>query len=68
MKVEKTPMKTVRVRAYCNDCEGEMEYTGTTFTVHPPLYEHKCSSCGKKENSHNLYPDVVFEDIKKEIT
>lgn len=52
-------VETVLVNAEC-DCGGRMVPTGMCLTVHPPLWPHKCITCGKIENLDHTYPRVDY--------
>jgi hypothetical protein len=48
---------TFEVRRFCN-CGGELNFGGMTLLCNPPLYPHKCSVCGAKENLDQVYPHI----------
>lgn len=50
----------VRVTAWCADCGGEMIATGLSYTVMPPLHEHRCDLCGRVETTTETYPRVQY--------
>ena len=45
----------------CPSChKGFMLVTGVMKTSMPPYYEHKCKSCGHKEDYRETYPRIVY--------
>lgn len=57
-------VRTYRVTYQCDDeaCRGEMQWTGTTRTTYPPLYEHRCSTCGTVVMLDKSYPYLNYEE------
>lgn len=59
-------LRPIGIRYRCEFCnEGEMKY-GTNegpaiaLTVNPPLYEHKCTKCGKTMHLPKMYPYIEW--------
>lgn len=50
----------VEVTVYCGECGGQMRQTGLSYTVMPPLYEHRCELCGRLETADQPYPLVQY--------
>lgn len=48
---------------YCDNCNTEMESTGSVFTSCPPLFEYICPKCGKKVNKHERYPSISYKPL-----
>jgi len=64
MGERKFEVKTFGVDYICDDCNsGLMEYTGTMLTVNPPLFQHKCNSCGSVKNLSQKYPNTIIERV-----
>ena len=60
----KKEVKVFKVAMKCPKCnEGEMEYTGITFSTNQPKYQHLCPMCGYKESYTKSYPNVEYEEV-----
>jgi hypothetical protein len=60
-------VQPVRVRYLCDKCRiGFMEFTGATFLLSVPLYEHKCDfkDCGYQKNFYEKYPYIKYVEDK----
>jgi hypothetical protein len=49
------------------ECGGELFYSGSGVSIGDPtrIYIHGCNKCGKIEVHKNLYPRMVYEEVKK---
>jgi rubrerythrin len=62
---ERKEVKAFKVAMICERCnEGEMKYTGITFSTDPPKYQHQCPVCGYKKSYTKIYPNVEYEVVK----
>lgn len=41
------PQYYVQKTPYCDECSIPLVSTGVVYMSDPPLYEYKCSNCGK---------------------
>lgn len=61
--------KIKEVKAYsvtmpCSKCDGEMEFTGSSYMTIPLYNIHKCNKCGCiEEFSDAIYPRIECENI-----
>jgi hypothetical protein len=39
-------------------------FTGASFPISSPLYEHICSNCGVRQNFSIRYPTETYEERK----
>lgn len=62
MKEETTKVETYRVRALCENCGGEMKATNVVKTCNPPLYPHRCVTCGRSVDSLKSYPRIEYSN------
>jgi len=53
----------VKVKAWCEDCDTEMKYTGSECT--PNMYEHRCPECGKELCLRAKYPKIEYREINQ---
>lgn len=62
---EKTyDIKPIGLMYICDVCKtGEMQQTGFTKLLHPPLYTHRCAHCGVMEDFFKRYPDILWERV-----
>jgi len=59
------PTETVIIEYICDTCSiGAMKPTGKALLCKPPLYVHKCDSCGVVANLRRGYP--MTKQRKKE--
>ncbi|QRE00233.1 hypothetical protein [Burkholderia phage BCSR5] len=58
----KHEVKVFEVNAACG-CGGTFIATGLVMTASPPIYEHRCSSCGKYNNFRKRYPATEFKRV-----
>ncbi len=50
------------VRAACNECDGELLFTGVTDPGGPPQHWHACVKCGNRLATETIYPRSVMLD------
>ena len=49
----------------CSKCDGEMEFTGTSYITSPPYNIHRCNKCGYEEEFLGVtYPRIDYVDIE----
>ncbi len=68
--IKEVPVRVFQRKLIC-ECGGEMEWTGATKPMHPPLYIHKCTNenCRKEEYvKAGRYPRTRYEEIESEDT
>ena len=76
MKIVKKELKTYRVEAHCDKCDGDMEYN-RLFLEQPqsdqlrlnlvPLYI--CKQCGHTEIvPQGAYPSIEYEEVSINLT
>lgn len=60
-------LRPIGIKYRCEFCnEGEMKYgTGNdqpaiALAVHPPLYQHTCTKCGKTMHLPKMYPYIEW--------
>jgi len=60
-------VKSYKVKYVCDDdeCKHDVVFTGEVLTSFPPLYIHKCESCGKKYNLRRSYPYITTKEVGK---
>ena len=65
MSEKDAEVKTVLVEYECDVCErGTMVRDGNiVITRGPPLYPHKCSNCGHKQNFETQYPTIRYRKV-----
>jgi len=51
----------------CDDCgDGYMIREGNIMlTMNPPLFPHRCTTCGATKNLEEGYPTVRFRTVEK---
>ena len=52
-------------RAYCPDCDVELERDSVVLATHPAQYQYFCPKCGYGYTSVIAYPTVDFAEITK---
>ena len=57
-------VEPVKVKAWCEECDIEMNYIGSECT--PGMYKHKCPKCGKELCLKAKYPKIEFKEINKD--
>lgn len=59
-------VKTYYVDYICDECKtGSMVPTGMVYPINPPLFVHKCNSCGHEmEFSNKKYPCIKYEEVR----
>lgn len=58
-------VKVVKVSMPCSKCDGEMEFTGTSYITSPPYNIHRCNKCGYEEEFLGVtYPRIDYVDIE----
>ena len=61
---EEHVLQPVKVKAFCDNCGGEMLNTGIVKPAYPELYEHKCDGCGALWDSKKSYPHIQYREIE----
>lgn len=67
MRIESNPHIRIykNVHYQCDSCgRGNMIFTGASFPISSPLYEHICSNCGARQNFSLRYPTETYEERK----
>ena len=58
-------VKTFKEDFICDTCkEGVVKYTGVSFPMFPPQYQHKCVVCDKVHNFNLIYPRIIQEEVE----
>jgi hypothetical protein len=58
-----TEIKTYKVRAYHEDCGGELVGTGHGVTAGSTAWEHRCKKCGAVGWVDSVnYPAIAYEE------
>ncbi len=60
--IEKRQVKAIREILICDFCGEEMKFEGRVLTTFPPLYPHRCNSCGKSEIMKKVFPGIGYEE------
>ena len=61
-----TEVRTFITRMMCN-CGGEMvpHSNNVVSDINPPMYLHRCNTCGKIELYYKTYPCLDYAEIKQ---
>lgn len=63
-------IKTKKVESYaeifiCDKCKiREMQPTGENIWTDPPLFKHKCCSCGEEQHLNEKHPAIKYRIIE----
>jgi hypothetical protein len=60
--IKKILMKVFQIKKLCDDCNGELEYTGQSLTTYPALYPHECKDCKRRYTFDKMYPALEYEE------
>ncbi len=60
--VKRFDVKPIMERAYCPDCDVELELDPVVLTTFPATYQYFCPNCGYGYQSNVKYPQVTFVD------
>ena len=52
-------------RLRCPECGEELESGTVYYGANPPIYSYKCPKCNYTTTSFELYPKVVYKQIKE---
>lgn len=66
MTIKNFPVRPVLQRAYCPDCDIELENTGAMLAGNQPQHQYACANCGYIYTSNEMYPKIDFieeEDV-----
>ena len=66
MKTKQFKVETYIERAYCDECDEELEFTGRVYPMYPERYVHICPKCNKEDSFYNKYPRIVYNRIEEE--
>ena len=66
MKIKNFSVRPVLQRAYCPDCDIELEDIGVMLAGNPLQRQYACSNCGYIYTSHKIYPQIDFIEIEEE--
>lgn len=53
----------VLTKAYCDECSGELKYSGGTSISDPTEFPHICIECGATESLKDVYPTINFKEV-----
>ena len=53
----------VLTKVYCDECGGELKYSGKTLTSSPPKFQHTCVECAATESLKDVYPTINFKEV-----
>jgi hypothetical protein len=66
MLTREVDVKIILIKAYCDECEGTVKYTGEAFMTCPPLYIHECDDCGKVFKVRGeIYPITTTKEYSR---
>ncbi len=61
MPLTQSPLRPIQVDRVCDKCgEGRMRPTGVALASYPPLFPHKCESCGAIDTFRQQYPTLRY--------
>ena len=63
MREEGRRLETYVVEAFCDKCNGPLNFTGRTLLSNPEQYVHKCDNCGVEENLPYIFPRIEYREI-----
>lgn len=60
-------VESYKVKYVCDEdeCEHDVDYTGIALTCFPPIYIHRCESCGKEYKLRERYPLIITKEVGK---
>ena len=65
MRTVKLRVETFRIRIYCDDCGGEIKYTGSMNTLNAShIYLHRCVKCSKLNYLDIEYPNIEYKEVE----
>ncbi|SFU39629.1 hypothetical protein [Alicyclobacillus macrosporangiidus] len=63
--IKESPVHVVQVRAFCEECGGELKSTGFGWPDFPMKYEHICDGCGNRYMLEMVYPATEFGTVHR---
>lgn len=63
MKTKEVKVVPYMLIGHCEECDGELEATGTVFMTYPAIYEYKCKKCGHVQESSTLLNTVYYKPV-----
>lgn len=64
--VRKEEVVPVKSKAFCRDCDVELQFTGEVLDSYPPQYVHYCWQCEKEFYLSKRYPKVDYVEKDEE--
>ena len=63
MIIKEFEVVPVLTKAYCDECGGELKYSGSTLMSNPPKFPHECVECSATESLADIYPTINFKEV-----
>ena len=58
-------LRKIVYRAYCDNCNVELQSTGRTYMTYPAQYEYICPVCKKTNSFNQTFPwsEIIGDEI-----
>lgn len=67
MHTKEFEIKPVMIKAYCDECNSELQHTYTDTSKHGDVtHLHVCPDCGYAESLEEIYPLITFKETNSE--
>ena len=64
--IKKLAVRPVLHKAYCPDCDKELERSPVVLTTYPAQYQYFCPECDYGYTAFEQYPKIDWEEIADE--
>ena len=61
--IKKHQVRPYISKAYCPDCDKELERSDVVLTTYPAQYQYFCPECGYGYTSFDMYPTIEWEEF-----